>query len=78
MYGSYRDTSYGLEVRSLGGFFTQDKYLDWVYDNTIKMLEYCSIQENIDRLNEIKSPDKSNIAEVYDFLGIDLNSITIK
>jgi hypothetical protein len=77
IYGAYRDTSYGLEVRSLGGYFTQDKYLGWVYDNTIKAIEFCCSQENIDKLDELADPDSSDIKSAYTFLGLNLDELQI-
>lgn len=44
--GSYRPKDYGLECRALGAFFSQDKYLGWIYDQTAKVFDY--VNENID------------------------------
>lgn len=80
-FGVYRDCPYGLEARSLGGHFTHDKYLDWVYDNTIKAMEFCSIPENIEKLQKITSPSfdsmNTTIAN-YDILDVDLQTLLIK
>ena len=53
--GSYRDKPYGVECRSLGGYFTQDKYLGWIYDQVEAILEY--VDENIDYILEVDSID---------------------
>lgn len=73
--GSYRNTNYGgVEYRSLGGFFTQDKYLGWIYDQTMKAIDYCKEIHNIELLREIHSPDVKN----YEILGINLEEQLIK
>lgn len=41
-FGKYRITNYGLEYRSLGGFFLQEKYIDWVYDQVIKAINFIN------------------------------------
>lgn len=82
IYGSYRDTSYGLEVRSLGGYFSKDKFLGWIYDNTIKMLEFCSSLENIEKLKKVDSlyetVDSKLIKSYYSTLGVNINKLLIK
>jgi hypothetical protein len=40
--GSYRNTSYGCEARSLGGYFTKDEFLPKVYDGAIQAIEYVN------------------------------------
>lgn len=67
-YGSFRDTPYGLECRSLGGYFTDDKFLGWVYDQTIKAIDFVANPENFEKLIALKTPSKEN----YKFLNIDL------
>ncbi len=67
-YGSFRDTDYGVECRSLGGFFTHDKYLGWVYDQTVKAIEFASNSDNFHKLLELESPSEEN----YSILGIEL------
>lgn len=70
-YGNFRITSYGVECRSLGGFFGQDKYLNWIYDQTMKVFDYCSNPDNIKLLDLVESPD-INTEESYGILGINL------
>lgn len=38
--GSYRDKPYGIECRSLGGYFLRDDQLTWVWDQLMKMEGY--------------------------------------
>ena len=38
--GQYRETSYGLECRSLGAFYANPSYAQWVIDQTVKAIEY--------------------------------------
>jgi len=51
-FGAFRTTPYGLECRSLGGYFTQHKYLSWVADQSIKVIKYAGtlIEQNPDAL----------------------------
>lgn len=67
--GSYRDTSYGMEYRSLGGYFTQDKYLPWVYEQTVKAIEFCGIEKNLELLESFAVASKDN----YDIANININ-----
>lgn len=71
-FGNYRNTPYGLECRALGGYFNDDKYLGWVYDQTIKAIEYCSNPANLMLLNAVDSPTKEKEKECYELLKIDL------
>ena len=41
-FGSYRSKPYGVECRSLGGHFLQDKYLSWIWDRIEMMADYLS------------------------------------
>ena len=70
-YGNFRITSYGVECRSLGGFFTADEYLSWLFDQSMKMFDYCSDPENIKLLDLVGAPD-INTEESYKILGIKL------
>jgi len=40
--GSYRGKSYGIECRSLGGYFLNDEYLPWVWDRIQDMSKYLN------------------------------------
>jgi len=71
-YGNYRDTSYGLEVRALGGYFNADKYLGWIYDQTIKTIEFCSVGDNLKILNVMGSPEFGDVNKHYETLNINL------
>ena len=42
-FGAFRVTPYGLECRSLGGYFTQRKYLSWVANQSIKAVKYAGM-----------------------------------
>jgi hypothetical protein len=83
--GQYRDTSYGVECRGLGAFFVDDKYLPWVFRQTVRALEYMQNEENMYRLMYLAKPDarfKGGIfsfsSAIYPELGIDLNEQLIK
>lgn len=80
-YGNYRDTAYGNECRALGGFFTDDKYLGWTYDQTIKAIEYCSNPDNLPKLDQVDVLETKNLDlanKYYKILEIDLNDQLIK
>lgn len=66
--GSFRDTKYGFEYRSLGGFFMNIQYLDWVYEQSMKAIEYVSDPENLKKIMSITEP----LYDHYDTLGISL------
>lgn len=76
-YGVYRDCpAYGLECRALGGHFTHDDHLEWVYNQTIKAVEYCSESENLELLDMVESPITENVEQSlvwYKMLGIDID-----
>jgi len=80
-YGVYRDCPYGLEVRALGGHFTAEEHLSWVYKQTIKAVIFCADEENLKLLEEVESPvfeDKEITDKYYSVLEIDLNEQLIK
>jgi hypothetical protein len=54
--GQYRDTSYGLECRSLGGYFANPDYAGWIYDQSEKLIEYINDEENVYRLMYLEKP----------------------
>jgi hypothetical protein len=79
--GQYRDTPYGLEYRSLGGHFVEDKYLSWIFDQMTKALEFVSKEENLYTLMALEKPEvtfdsdgtiKYN-KEIYNNLNIKLS-----
>ena len=83
--GQYRDTSYGLECRSLGAYFVQEQYLAWIYDQTIKALEYVKKEENLYHLTYMAKPTvtfKGNIvsfdSSIYEDLDLSLDEQLIK
>ena len=67
-YGSYRDTSYGVEFRTLGGYFLQRQFLEWIYNQVQKTVEFCKSIENCEKLHSLTEASYDN----YEFLGIDL------
>lgn len=80
-YGVYRDCVYGLEVRALGGHFTAPEHLSWVYQQTIKAVEFCNTESNLKLLESVDAPifdDKALTMQNYAVLGIDLNEQLIK
>lgn len=65
--GQYRDTPYGLECRSLGGFFVDEKYLPWVFDQTLKAIDYAKHEENLYKLMYMKKPVVGFKAGIFSF-----------
>jgi hypothetical protein len=83
--GQYRDTSYGVECRSLGAFFVDDKYLPWVFRQTVRALDYIQNEENLYKLMYLGKPDarfKGGIfsfsSAIYPDLGINLSEQLIR
>jgi hypothetical protein len=80
-YGNYRDTAYGNECRALGGFFTDDKYLSWAYQQAIKSVVYCSDKDNLLKLDQVgvlDTNDRLLASKYYAMLGIELADQLIK
>jgi hypothetical protein len=80
-YGNYRNTPYGNECRALGGFFTDDEYLPWVYRQTIKAVTFCSDPENVEKLMSVdvlSTGDLELANKFYGVLGISLPDQLIK
>jgi len=67
-YGSFRPTIYGLEFRSLGSYFTQEKYLGWIYDQVLKTIEFVSNPDNHTLLLNLDKAEENN----YEVLNINL------
>ena len=59
-FGKFRNKPYGIELRSLGGAFAGDRFLDWVYTQTIKTLDfvlnYDFVEEFLDLSQEQLKP----------------------
>lgn len=66
--GSIRHTIYGMEYRSLGGFFLDDKYLGWQVDQVKKAIDFISDQNNYEKLKLVLEPSE----DYYEFLDINL------
>lgn len=71
VFGAYRNKPYGVEVRSLGGFFSNDEYLEWVYNQAIKSVKFISNPTNLRKIQTLVQP-RFTTAE-YNFLNINLN-----
>jgi len=68
-FGSIRMTAYGLEYRSLGGYFTNDEFLAWQFQQTKKAVEFVSNIDNYEKLSILTCADE----KFYDFLEINLD-----
>ena len=70
--GSFRLTDYGIEYRSLGGYFTKDEYLGWIYDQVIKIFNFIN-NTDLDLINKLVKPTSlKNIQYNYKLLNINL------
>lgn len=83
--GQYRDTAYGLECRSLGGYFASSEHLPWVFDQTMKALDFVQDEENLYKLMYLAKPIAKFAggkfffdSTVYRTLGIDFENQLIK
>lgn len=83
--GQYRNTSYGLECRSLGGAFTDSEYIPWVINQVVKMTEWVKIESNVYKLLHLSKPETriSNglftfDASVYEDLDLSYNEQLFK
>jgi len=80
--GQYRNKFYGLECRSLGGFFTQDKYLPWVYDRVQQCLEACSKEAFLVKIDALAEPDIEDVNQsikiMYKTLELDIEKLVFK
>ncbi|MFW6225400.1 MAG: hypothetical protein ACOC3V_00410 [bacterium] len=70
-FGNFRIKPYGVECRSLGGYFCNDEYLDWVYEQSMKAIEFCNNPENIEKLEKVQSPE-IDTEKNYEILNIKL------
>jgi hypothetical protein len=61
--GQYRNTSYGVECRSLGGFFVDEQYLPWVIEQVCRMLSYLKDYGNASSVLAIDKPVVKFISE---------------
>jgi hypothetical protein len=50
-YGSTRITPYGIECRTLGGFFTNDEYLPWITERIEKMFIWLNEGDNLEKIS---------------------------
>lgn len=74
VYGSVRYTKYGSEHRSLGSFFTQDKYLGLVYDQIEKLFTWINEGDNLEKIGnysfKANFPSMLSVAEVMKDLDL--------
>lgn len=67
--GAFRNTPYGLECRSLGGYFTQDKFLPIIYDRTKLAVEFAASHMN--ELLKLNQEDLNDVEKIYKNLKIE-------
>lgn len=70
--GSFRHKPYGLEYRALGGFFTKDEYLPWVFDRVQEALKFCSSEENLYKLADLYKEYLDDLEAIEHVLGINI------
>lgn len=74
--GCYRHTPYGLECRSLGGYWSKDEYLGWIYDNTMKAIEVAQNPDNAAYLYDLELEELLNNTDtVYKKLNLELETL---
>lgn len=61
--GQYRDTPYGMECRSLGAFFVDEKYLPWVIEQVCRMLSFLKDYNNAFSILSMEKPIVKFISE---------------
>ena len=67
--GAFRNTSYGMEYRPLGGHFAKDIYLGWIYEQVQKAISWLNIDGNFSKILSLENPDIRH----YNFLEINFN-----
>jgi hypothetical protein len=65
-WGMIRSKSYGVECRTLSSFFTQEKWLGWVWDQIMKIEEF---------INASNKSDLALIIKTSQFLGYDYDRV---
>lgn len=65
--GQYRDTAYGLECRSLGGTFADPQYSEWIYNQSLKLVEFINDEENFYHLMYMAKPEAKVKANIFTF-----------
>lgn len=76
--GQYRNTQYGVECRSLGGFFVNEQYLPWVIEQSTRMLMFLKDYNNVSSILAMEKPIVKFIsdntvtfdASIYEDLGL--------
>lgn len=67
--GNYRNKDYGVECRTLSSYFTQEKYLPWVYEQVEKLFQYLNILDEEQLiallLGQIFDGEVDNVTEYY-------------
>jgi len=76
-FGKFRHKPYGIELRSLGGFFLRDNYLKWVYEQTIKTMDFVIQGGNVRNLLDLEITDIS-IQNAKEKLGIEMMQQKVK
>lgn len=79
--GQFRHTSYGVECRSLGAYFADERYLPWVIEQSCKALSFVKKHSNCDALLALEKPIVKFLengmftfdSSIYDDLEISLN-----
>lgn len=75
--GNYRTKDYGVECRTLSSYFTQEKYLPWVYNQVEKLFQYLNILDEEQLLallySQIFDGDAENVTEYYTIVRNELD-----
>lgn len=76
-FGSIRHKPYGLELRSLSGYFAKDCYLKWVYNQTIKAVDFVLEYDLVEDLLDL-TRDDLNTMSAESKLGITMSAEKVR
>lgn len=66
--GQFRHKSYGVECRSLGGYFTRLEMLSWVWDKTMEAIDFCKDTKNLEVLKSLPKLEDLSKDSIQDYL----------
>jgi len=56
-FGKFRHKPYGLELRGLSGYYSEDRFLKWAYNQTIKTVDFVLKGDLVETLLELTPAD---------------------
>lgn len=67
--GQYRQKSYGVEARSLGGYFCHPDRLEWVWDRVTEVVNFCKKEENLVLLDQATTPTQFDSKYITEYIS---------